>query len=237
MKSPVRNYTILFVLCLALIIPGAVSASQQTMVLVSGTGIQSAGYTTTLPADPLNPTSYGGAWSPAVASTDIASTWYHADQAPFGSGAVWVSSAAIREGLNSEDQWRLFRQDFTLPAGSTLDSAHLAYTADNAVDVYLNGVLITSTGQVNDMAPVDHSDYSTAYSADFTPQTGSNTMLFVVRNFKNTGFNPSALLYNATIQYTVPDTSAPEFPSVFFPVTMIIGFLGSMLFIQKTRES
>ena len=237
MRISTRNYIVLFVLCLALIIPGAVSACQQTLVLVSGADTRSAGYNTTEPIDPLDdPAGYGHVWSPAVASSDIASTWYHADQAPFGSGAVWVSSAAIREGASSEDQWRLFRQDFTLPAGSTIDSANLAYTADNAVDVYLNGVLITSTGQVNDMAPVDHSDYSTAYSADFTPQTGSNTMLFVVRNFKNTGFNPSALLYNATIQYTVPDTSAPEFPSVFFPVTMIIGFLGAVLFIQRTRE-
>lgn len=237
MRFPTRNYIVLFVLCLALIIPGVVSASQQTMVLVSGSDTQSAGYTTAQPPAPLDPASYGGVWSPAVASSDIASTWYAADLAPFGSGAVWVSSAAFREGLNSEDQWRLFRQDFTLPSGSTIDSADLAYTADNAVTVYLNGVEIASTGQVNDMTPADHSDYASAYSAGFTPHTGSNSMLFVVRNFRNGGFNPSALLYKATIEYTVQDTPAPEFPSAFLPVTMIIGFLGAVLFIQRTRET
>jgi len=29
---------------------------------------------------------------------------------------------------------------------------------------------------------------------------------------------------------------APEFPSAFLPVTMIIGFLGAVLLIQRTRE-
>jgi len=31
--------------------------------------------------------------------------------------------------------------------------------------------------------------------------------------------------------------NAPEFPSVFLPVTFIVGFLGAVLFIQRTREN
>ena len=31
-------------------------------------------------------------------------------------------------------------------------------------------------------------------------------------------------------------TPAPEFPSAFLPATMIIGFLGAVLLIQRTRE-
>jgi len=31
-------------------------------------------------------------------------------------------------------------------------------------------------------------------------------------------------------------TNAPEFPSVFFPAMVIIGFLGVVLHIQRTRE-
>jgi hypothetical protein len=31
-------------------------------------------------------------------------------------------------------------------------------------------------------------------------------------------------------------TSAPEFPSVFFPAIMIIGFLGVVLYIQRIRQ-
>jgi hypothetical protein len=31
-------------------------------------------------------------------------------------------------------------------------------------------------------------------------------------------------------------TNAPEFPSVFFPTMMIIGFLGVVLYIQRKRQ-
>ena len=34
----------------------------------------------------------------------------------------------------------------------------------------------------------------------------------------------------------VDTTSVPEFPSLFLPVTMIIGVLGAVLLIQRTRE-
>jgi hypothetical protein len=34
-----------------------------------------------------------------------------------------------------------------------------------------------------------------------------------------------------------PVTSAPEFPSVFLPAVMIIGFLNVVLHIQRTREN
>ena len=33
-----------------------------------------------------------------------------------------------------------------------------------------------------------------------------------------------------------PTNPVPEFPSIFLPVTMIIGFLGSVFLIQRTRE-
>jgi hypothetical protein len=35
---------------------------------------------------------------------------------------------------------------------------------------------------------------------------------------------------------TCPPISTPEFPSLFLPATLIIGFLGAVLLIQRTRE-
>lgn len=241
MNLPTTTTILLLALCLALVIPAAVSAETQTLVLVSGTGTQTAGYSLTDPsADPLNPALYAfGSWVPAALSTDIASTWYDPSTSPFGSGAAWVSSAATREGLNSEDQWRLFRQDIDLPAGATITSAQLAYTADNAVTVYLNGVEIAGTGSVYGAAPVPGPYYfSSAYNIDLAPVDGSDTLLFVVRNWQNNSNNPSGLLYKATIEYTVEEpVPAPEFPSAFLPATMIIGLLGAVLFIQRTKEN
>jgi hypothetical protein len=39
-----------------------------------------------------------------------------------------------------------------------------------------------------------------------------------------------------TVNYCNGGTPAPEFPSAFLPITMIIGFLGAVLLIQRTRE-
>jgi hypothetical protein len=64
-------------------------------------------------------------------------------------------------------------------------------------------------------------------------------LLFVVRNWENNSNNPSGLLYKVTIEYTVEDepVPAPEFPSAFLPATMIIGLLGAVFLIQRTREN
>ena len=39
------------------------------------------------------------------------------------------------------------------------------------------------------------------------------------------------------IVVTEHETTVPEFPSAFLPAAMIIGFLGAVLFIQRTREN
>jgi hypothetical protein len=243
MKFPMKLTLVLFIVCLACLIPGVVSAGSQTVVLVSGENTQSAGYTHTQPSlsDALKPISYSGSgiWSPAfVVPTNAA--WLNPDNHPFGSGAMWVSSAAKLEGTGTEEQWRLFKEEFNLPAGSTVNSAQLNFTADNAVTVYLNGNEIGTTGFVYGNGPnpettADHY-YTKAYTVSFTPLAGHNTLQFVVRNWHNSGSNPSALLYKATISYTEP-VSVPEFPSMFLPLTMIIGFLGAVLIVNKTREN
>jgi hypothetical protein len=238
MKLP-GYFIVFFILCLALVIPAAVSANPQTILLVSGSNTQSAGYTDSEPSNPLAVSGYSnGFWSPA---TPISlSAWYDPTLAPFGSGALWVSSAATPEG-SQNDQWRLFKIDFDIPAGSSIQSAHLSYTADNAVTVYLNDAEISSTGFVYGPAPAPYPYnppyiFQNSYSVNFNPSVGSNTLKFVVRNWWNDNqYNPTGLLYKGTIEYE-PGTPVPEFPSIFLPAIMIIGFLGAMLLIQGTRE-
>jgi hypothetical protein len=46
--------------------------------------------------------------------------------------------------------------------------------------------------------------------------------------------------YDITLQWVTFDTrcnNIPEFPSMFLPATMIIGFSGAMLFIQRSRKN
>jgi len=241
MKLP-ECFIVLFVFCLAFIIPTVVSANPQTILLVSGTNTQSAGYTSAQPSNPLDISSYSiGGWSSATAVAPISWTWYDPTQAPFGSGATWVSSAATTED-GQDDQWRLFKIDFDIPAGSIINSAQLSYTADNAATVYLNDIEISSTGSVYGASPTpypyDPSLYLflNYYNVNFNPKIGSNTLKFVVRNWYNANnYNPTGLLYKGIIEYE-PGTAVPEFPSAILPATMIIGFLGAVLLIQRTRE-
>jgi hypothetical protein len=206
MKLPMNNLMVLLVLCFAVIIPAVVSASPQTVLLVSGSDTQSAGYTSVQPSNPLDTSSYSnGVWSSAVPIGS--SGWYSPSQAPFGSGATWISSAATTEG-GIEDQWRLFKIDFDIPEGSKINSAQLWYTADNTVAVYLNDAEISSTGSVYADAPSPQPYlFLNSYSVNFNPRVGSNTLKFVVRNWNgDVTYNPTGLLYKGIIEYETSET-------------------------------
>ena len=171
----------------------------QTILLVSSLDTQTAGYTNSEPQNPLEVTGYSyRTWSPSEGTTwSGSSPWYNAASEPFGSGARWISTKAVTE--NNADSWRLYKTDFTVPEGSTVTSADLWYTADNAVAVYLNDEEISSAGTVygtsSDTTPV----YQNSYKVSFRPKPGPNTLKFVVRNWGAPFYNPTGLLYKGVI--------------------------------------
>ena len=135
--------TVVLILALLLTLAPACGNGDDPMTVTSSdTGTLCVGYTTTNPVDdPLNVASYGSTWSSAVTvdTTDLISAWWYDDS--LVPDAAWVSSADPREGIHEEDQWRLFKEEFEIPAGHVVTSASLRFTADNAVAVYLNNVL------------------------------------------------------------------------------------------------
>lgn len=214
-----------------------------TITLLSGGTTQTAGYTYINPvADPLNPALYssGGAWYDAPVIIDQPGVWV---QSP---PAQWVSSTAANSGTedgSTLDSWRLFQDEFTIPSGATIISADVnVIAADNAFELYLNGILIDSTDDWNPTAtvydpspePVDNEipfQHSVTYT--ITPQIGDNTLTFVVRNWDNLGsWNPTGLLYAASITYetsSTPTTTTP--PTTSTPVS--VG--GTVFPIDKTQ--
>ncbi len=205
----------------------ATTCSSQT--LVSGTNIKSAGWTETTqaPSTSLLATSYtlGNLSNSAVATQTVIPPWVDpSTNSNFtGSGAVWVSTDATwpggtgnTEGNPNNDQWRLFQDTFTLPVGATVTSANIAFTADNATDVYLNGnpTPIATTGNVYGPVPVSLPyNFSNVFTASFTPGPLTNTLSFVVRNWGgNFNPNPTGLLYKAVVNYCTPN-AAPECPA------------------------
>ena len=176
------------------------SGNSQIKILVSSPSTLTAGYTDTEPSDPLAVAAYSyGIWSPSIDSVWTGSpSWYDANVDPFGSGARWISTQSRTEG-GAGDQWRLFKTDFTIPDGSTVTSADLWYSADNAVAVYLNDELLNSTATVYGPSSDTTRVFLYSYHVSLIPKTRSNTLKFVVRNWKTTGYNPTGLLYKASI--------------------------------------
>ncbi len=66
---------------------------------------------------------------------------------------------------------------------------------------------------------------------------GPGTFMFQVIPVDDVG---AQLCESNTVTVTFPDVcepiNTPEFPSVFLPAALIIGFLGAVLLIQRTRE-
>jgi hypothetical protein len=72
----------------------------------------------------------------------------------------------------------------------------------------------------------------------FTPESlGEQSVYLYIRSNDNDP-PPGAIVYIRLVGTGVNDPTlpAPEFPSNVLPATMIIGFLGAVLLIQRTRE-
>ena len=191
--------------------------------LHSSASTMTAGWTHTNPtAAPLNQALYSlGSYGSAQSTETVIPPWVDPATAAHlsGSGAQWVSTGASwpggvsnTEGVSTENQWRLFKDSFTLPVGSTVTSANLWYTADNAAAVYLNGnttPIATTNGATEDVFGTTPgslpSNFGTVYSQAFSPVVGENTLNFVTRNWSaDSVTNPTGLVYHATVNYCMP---------------------------------
>jgi hypothetical protein len=63
-----------------------------------------------------------------------------------------------------------------------------------------------------------------------------NIKKIAIDEYDNNSINPDSNIGFDTIRAPREFIPSPEFPTVFLPVTMIIGFLGTVLLIQRTRE-
>jgi hypothetical protein len=71
------------------------------------------------------------------------------------------------------------------------------------------------------------------HTVDVTGDGGEMTLKFADEGISS---SYGVLLDDINVEKIDGPIPAPEFPSVFLPVTFIIGFLGAVLLIQRTRE-
>lgn len=228
-------FALVLVLSLSLVTAVPAGASTTTITLVSSTATQTAGYTTSNPsADPLNPSLYSvPGWTSAVAVSSVPGVWASL------AGATWVSTTPSYSGNDGNylpDSWRLFKAEFTIPTGAIVTSASIELTADNAFELYFNGTSIASTfppdtvfgsapGPPYSFPRVPPYPFQQLYGPyTFTPVVGTNTLMFAVRNWDNTGApnNPTGLLYKAVIEYALPEIEkelleGPEEIGIYLP--------------------
>jgi hypothetical protein len=72
----------------------------------------------------------------------------------------------------------------------------------------------------------------------FTPESLGEQIVYLYIRSNDTYPPPGSVAYIRLVGTGVNDPTlpAPEFPSAFLPATMIIGFLGAVLLIQRTKE-
>jgi hypothetical protein len=165
---------------------------EQEMIFYSGPGIDVYG--------PL--TSYAPVGDAAWGTTPGSSvdTWTHPSW-PTITGASWISNSYYIEEPIAASTWRWFNHEFTVP-GYPL-SGTIEVTADNAEDVYLNGILVGSDGEIQDPWADNH-EWNTIIPYDIYPLEGLNDLDIIVRNYPGSSSptsNPTGLIYKVIINY------------------------------------
>lgn len=158
--------------------------------------------------------------APSLPITTGSYTWTNAQiissPSPYWSiisGVNWISTTSANSGVenaNEGDAWRIFKTSFNVAADAIVTNATVNISADNAFEFYLNGTKIATSTDFSPSAPVYGASSADGTTAPFTaartytiaPVTGSNTLVFVVRNWNNNGnSNPSGLTYKVSVTH------------------------------------
>jgi hypothetical protein len=143
------------------------------------------------------------AWGTGIGAVE---TWVHGLW-PTITDAKWISNTEYIADT-SVSTWRLFEIPFTIPPGAYNITASAQITADNAEEVYLNGTLKGSEGEIQGPFTANYY-WNTIISYNLGPDflEGENTISIIVRNYGAGGLptdNPTGLIYKITIAYDEP---------------------------------
>lgn len=198
--------------------------SCSVVTLTSDSVTQTAGYTQTNPsATPISQSAYAHPFGAATPLGQRATSWVDpsVNTAFNTSSSTWISTdlaspgeTGNTEGSSTMDQWRLFHDQFTIPAGATVTAADIWYTADNAAAIYQNGTFLDRTGGTTSddvfgaIPTAQPQVFANVFHNTLTPTTGVNTIDVVTRNWAvgttTSTTNPTGLLYKAVVRYCMP---------------------------------
>jgi len=148
-------------------------------------------------------------------------TWKHPNW-PTLDPASWISNSYEIGGNISGDTWRLFRKTVNLCENAYDISGTISANSDNAEEVYVNGSLVGSDGEVQGSSD-NGADWLTFKNYNYAATSDTLTFDFIVRNYGGNSSptsNPTGLIFSATINYScavevVIDIKPGSFPSCF----------------------
>jgi hypothetical protein len=182
--------------------PSAASAAANSTTIYSDTNVMVYG-----PLDAYAPPG-SSAWGASVQAvlTQKVNAWPLITASP----AAWISNTYITEGNITGDTWRRFTRTVTLCKGAYDITGMINATADNAEEVYVNGVFVGSDGEIQGPF-VDNFEWSTIQSYPYQI-AAANTVTFdiIVRNYAvapESTKNPTGLIYSISLSYKCPTTA------------------------------
>lgn len=125
------------------------------------------------------------------------------------SAAVWISDSYMITGDPVNDSWRKFEATLKIPCVAyNVGVGSATVNSDNAEEVYLNGVLIGSDGNVQ--GPIGGYEwYTERYYPLLNLAAGLNKLEFIVRNYAGDPDdvdNPTGLIFQVTgLTYEIPE--------------------------------
>jgi hypothetical protein len=203
-ESKVKSaFSIILVLSLILVSTTVVSAGTNNTTIYSDTSVTVYG-----PLQAYAPPG-SAAWGspvPAVVAVNPG-PWPTLDP------ASWISNTTVTEGNILGNTWRFFRKTVNLCAGATNISGTINATSDNAEEVYVNGVLVGSDGEVQGSF-VDDAEWNTIQAYPYQVAAADTlTFDFIVRNYAlppgSIPDNPTGLIFNISISYDCPPINTP----------------------------
>ncbi len=173
---------------LGLTLCGIGHAATVTVNLGSTAGIDVYGPFTTDPAG-TPPSATAGA---ATVQSPLPG-WPTAPTNSYLGSAVWITNPTLPHN-NTSTEYSLFEDGFVPPCTASKAVGTLYTSANNSEVVYLNEAAIGLGGNAPNLGTIS-----------FTPVQGMNTLGFDVTTDGVTTANPVGLIYNAVLNYTVPN--------------------------------
>lgn len=148
-------------------------------------------------------------------------TWKHSSW-PTLDSASWISNSYYIGGNIGGDTWRLFRKTVNLCENAYDISGTIKANSDNAEEVYVNGSLVGSDGEVQGLTD-NGPDWLTNKNYYYEATADTLVFDFIVRNYAGattSTSNPTGLIFSAIVNYSCPlevviDIKPGSFPSCF----------------------